>query len=64
LWCPGRGVQLKRDANAKSLELQATDSEVDVKSKALTNLEAVPTLSLNDVMQLERHQQAMLDIQP
>ena len=39
--------QLKRDAEAKSLELQATESEVDVKSKALIGFEAVPTLSRN-----------------
>ena len=55
--------QLKRDAEAKSLELQATESEVDVKSKTLAGLQAMPTLSPNDVMDLERHEQAMLDIQ-
>ena len=54
--------QLKRDTEAKSIELQAAGSEVDVKSKALANLEAVPTLSPDDVMELERHEQAMLDI--
>ena len=34
-----------------------------MKSKALTDLKAVPTLSPDDVMELERHEQAMLDIQ-
>jgi len=34
-----------------------------VKSKTLADLEAVPTLSPNDVMELERNEQAMLDIQ-
>jgi len=55
--------QLKRDAEAKSLELKAAESEVDVKSKTLADLEIVPSLSLDDVMELERHGQAMLDIQ-
>ena len=30
---------------------------------ALTDLEAAPTLSPDDVMELERHEQAMLDMQ-
>jgi len=34
-----------------------------VKTKALAELEALPTLSPDDVRELERHQQAMLDIQ-
>jgi len=33
-----------------------------VKTKALADLEALPTLSLDDVMKLERHEQAVLDI--
>ena len=43
--------------------MQAAERAVDVKSKALTDLKAVPTLSPDDVMELERHEQAMLDIQ-
>ena len=54
--------QPKRDVEAKSLELQAIESEVEVKFKALVDLKAVPTSSRNDV-ELERHEQAMLDIQ-
>ena len=46
---------MKRDVKAKSLELPAAESEVVVKSKALTDLEVVPTLSPNDVMEVERH---------
>jgi len=34
-----------------------------VRTKALVNLEAMPTLSHDDVMELERNEQAMLDIQ-
>ena len=34
-----------------------------MKSKTLVDLEAVPTLLPDDVMELERHKQAMLDIQ-
>jgi len=34
-----------------------------VKLKALADLKVVPALSLDDVMELERHEQAMLDIQ-
>ena len=34
-----------------------------MKSKTLADLEAMPTLSLDDVMELERHEQAMSDIQ-
>jgi len=34
-----------------------------MQSKALASLEAVPTLSPDDVMELERDEQAMLDIQ-
>jgi len=33
-----------------------------MKSKALADLEAVPTVSADDVLELERHEQAMLDI--
>ena len=38
-----RGYQLNRDVEAKLLELTATKDEVDVKSKVLASLEAVPT---------------------
>jgi len=55
--------QLKRDVEAKSLELQAANSEVEVKSKALIDFAIVPTLSPDDVMEMERREQAMLDIQ-
>ena len=48
--------QLKRDVKAKSLDLQGAMSEVDVKSKALADLEVVPTLSPDDEMELERHE--------
>jgi len=54
--------QLKGDVATKSLKLPAADSEVDMKSKALTDLKAVPTLSLDDVLELERHNQVMLHI--
>ena len=47
----------------KSLEVQATKSEVNVKSKTLADLQPMPTLSPDDVIELERHKQAMLDIQ-
>ena len=33
-----------------------------MKSKALANLEGIRTLSLDDVMELERHEQTMLDM--
>jgi len=53
----------KRDTEAKSLELQAVESEVDVKSKALADLEVVPTLSPDDVIELESHEQPIRDVQ-
>ena len=34
-----------------------------MKSKALADLQVVPTLSPDDVMELERHEQAMLEMQ-
>ena len=43
--------------------MPAAEGEVDVKSKALADLEAVPTLSPNDVIELERHEWVMLDMQ-
>jgi len=43
--------------------LQAAKSEFDVKSKTLADHEAVLTLSHDDVMELERREQVMLDIQ-
>ena len=51
---------MKRPNN---LKLQAAESEVDVKSKTLANINIVPTLSLDDVIELERHERAMVDIQ-
>ena len=35
-----------------------------MKSKAFVDLEIVSTLSPDDVMEMERREQAMLDIQP
>jgi len=55
--------QLKRDVKAKSLELTVTEDDVDVESKALADLEAMPTLLPDDVIELERHEQVMLDMQ-
>ena len=54
---------MTRDVQAKSLELPTAESEVNVKSKALANLEAMSTLLADDVMELERHEQVMLDMQ-
>ena len=54
---------MKRDVKAKSLELPVAESEVDVKSKALADLEVVPTLSPDYVMELERYAHIMLDMQ-
>ena len=51
--------QLKEDIKAKSLELTTIEKEVDVKSKNLADLEAVPILSPHDVSELERHEQIM-----
>jgi len=42
--------------------LRVAKSEVDVKSKALADLQVVPTLLPDDVMELERHEQAMLGL--
>ena len=47
--------QPKGDVEAKSLGLIVAKKEVDVKSKILTDLEAVPTLLSDDVRELERH---------
>ena len=55
--------QLKRDLEAKSLELIAVEDEIHVKSKALADRVVVPTLLPDDVIELERHKQAMLDMQ-
>ena len=43
---------MKRDVEAKLLELRVVENDVDVKSKALVDLEPTPTLSLDDVMEL------------
>ena len=56
-------MSVEERSEAKSLELQATESEVDVKSKTLADLEVTPTLLPDDVMELDRHEQAMPDIQ-
>ena len=42
------------------LELTTVEGDVDAKVKAFANLEAMPTLSPYDVMELERHEQVML----
>jgi len=44
------------------LSWQATNDDVDVKSKALTNLEAVTSLSSDD-MELKKHEQVILEMQ-
>ena len=55
--------QLKNDVKAKSLLLMTTQREVDKNSKVLVNLKALPTLSRDDVKELKRHEEAMLDMQ-
>ena len=55
--------QLKRDTETKSLEVRVVESQVEVKSKALADLEATPTSCPDDVMELERHEHVMLDMQ-
>ena len=51
------------DVEAKSLELKTTKKEIDEKSKVVVDLKAMPTLSTNDVKELERHEQVMLEMQ-
>ena len=55
--------QLKGDVQVRSSLLEATEQEVNVKSKALADLEMVPTLSSEDAKELERHEQNMLALQ-
>ena len=55
--------QLKGDVQVKYSLLEATEQEVNVKSKALADLEMVPTLSSEDAKELERHEQNMLALQ-
>jgi len=43
--------------------VEATEQAVGVRSKALADLEMVPTLSPNDAKELERHVQVMLTLQ-
>jgi len=38
------------------MKLTAAEEEVNVKSKALTDLEVVPTLLPNDMIELEMHE--------
>ena len=59
---PEEGCQLKRDVEAKSLKLTIAEDDVDVKSKALANLEVVPTLSLDDMTDFKRHKHVILDM--
>ena len=50
-----RKRQLKDDVKAKSIMLIATQNKVDKKSKVLTDLEVLSTLSPNDIKELQRH---------
>jgi len=43
--------------------LTAAEREVDEKSKVLANLEVVLTSSPNNVKELDRHEQVMLEMQ-
>ena len=54
---------LKDDVEAKSLFLTTVEQEVDEKLNVLADLEVVPTLSPDHVIDLTRHEQAMLEIQ-
>jgi len=55
--------QLKGNVQVRSSLLEATEQEVNVKSKALADLEMIPTLSSEDAKELERHEQNMLALQ-
>jgi len=55
--------QLKGNVQVQFSLLEAADKEVDVRSKALANLKMVPTLSPDDVKELERHEYVMLAMQ-
>ena len=55
--------QLKGDIQVQSSLLEAAEEEANVRSKALADLEMVPTLSSDDAKELERHEQIMLALQ-
>jgi len=48
--------QLEDNTEAKSLESMATEKEVYENSKVLFDLEAVLTLSPNDIQVMKRHE--------
>ena len=52
--------ELNRDVEAMSLKLTDVEQKVDVKSKIVANLEALSTISPNDVKELEMYKQFML----
>ena len=54
---------LKGDVQVQSSLLEAAEEEANVRSKALADLEMVPTLSSDDAKELERHEQIMLALQ-
>ena len=58
-----KNFQLKRDVKEGCSSWHTTKDEVDVKSKALSNLEVVPTLSRVGLMELNKHEQVMLEMQ-
>lgn len=54
--------QFKEDVQVKSTLLVTATKEVDEKSKDLVDFEVVPTLWPNDVKELGRHEQIMLEM--
>lgn len=52
--------ELNGDVEAMSLKLTDVEQKVDVKSKIVANLEALSTISPNDVKELEMYKQFML----
>ena len=55
--------QLKDDVYAKSTLFATVRKQADEKSKAYADIEVVPTLSLNDMKELKRYEQIMLEMQ-
>jgi len=55
--------QLKDDVKAKSLALSTAKKQINEKFRVLPNIKVVPTLSLDEVPKLERHQQIILNMQ-
>ena len=55
----GKECFQKGDVKAESLEPMAIEKEIDVKSKFLADLKAMPTLSADDVWELERQELPM-----